>query len=245
MASKTFTTLWKALVGAFLALFAALGFAAPAANAAAAPVSPAPGRPQSGDCERATVRSQPVPHRLMAPARVKEQSLPPTMKQRIRAEQHGSSPSCRQLAAPTGLAPLDPGLTELAQLTQVPVQSVARAELPAAAPADTERTTRSQAPRHPGSPREILSAPTIPALPTQAGTDSAAPATTGVPGPAGSFEDTVLPQREETAPLADTAPTASLAGAGIPAARGHRERAEAPHAPAGHHATARYATAAP
>ncbi|MEV0846067.1 DUF6344 domain-containing protein [Streptomyces sp. NPDC049954] len=241
MASQTFTTLWKALVGAFLALFAALGFAAPAANAAAAPVSPAPGRPQSNDCEQATAQPQPVPHRLTAPARVKEQSLPPTMKQRIRAEQHGSSPSCRQLAAPTGLAPLDPGLTELAQLTKVPLQSAARAELPAAAPADTDRTTRSQAPRHPGGPREIPSAPAIPALPVQPGPGSATPATPGVPGPASTFEDTVLPQREETTPLATTA----RAGAGIPAARGHHERAAAPHAPADHHDTARYATAAP
>ncbi|MFE9251937.1 DUF6344 domain-containing protein [Streptomyces sp. NPDC007088] len=237
MASQTFTTLWKALVGAFLALLAALGFATPAATAAA-PVSPAPGSPQSGDCERATAQPQPVPHRLVAPVRAKEQSLPPTMKQRIRAEQHGSSPSCRQLAAPTGLAPLDPGPAEPAQLTKVPLQSAARTELPAATPAGGADTTRSQAPRHPGSTREI---PATPALPAQTGTDTPAPAPQGVPGPAGPSEDAVLPRREETAPTAATA----LAGAGIPAARGHHERAEAPHAPAGHHDTARYATAAP
>ncbi|WP_238431568.1 DUF6344 domain-containing protein [Streptomyces cavernae] len=77
MARAQVMKLWTVIVTAFLALCTALGLGKPAA---AAPV------PQAE-----------VP-RKSAPLRWAwsfVRSLPPTMKQRIRAEAHGSSPGCR------------------------------------------------------------------------------------------------------------------------------------------------------
>ncbi|MFF3908209.1 DUF6344 domain-containing protein [Streptomyces sp. NPDC001848] len=89
MARNKVMKLWTAVVSAFLALCAALGFATTtAATAAAAPVP----QPQSARTSGTQV-TLPVPAAYGHWAR--GQSLPPTMKQRIRAEAHGSSPSCR------------------------------------------------------------------------------------------------------------------------------------------------------
>ncbi|QCX77804.1 hypothetical protein C9F11_20855 [Streptomyces sp. YIM 121038] len=79
--------LWATLVSAVLALFAALGFASSAA--AATPVQEA-----TTTCKSTTSAQE---HVLAAWAMAYERSLPPTMKQRIRAEAHGSTPSCRHL----------------------------------------------------------------------------------------------------------------------------------------------------
>ncbi|MGV9562479.1 DUF6344 domain-containing protein [Streptomyces sp. NPDC003480] len=94
MARTKVMKLWTAVVTAFLALFTALGFittttaaaaevphSQPVRNSSAAPVTPT--RPAHGPRDR---------------------SLPPTMKQRIHAEAHGSSPNCRHrmpVSAPT------------------------------------------------------------------------------------------------------------------------------------------------
>lgn len=76
--------LWTAIVTAFLALFTALGFITTTAAAAV---------PQAGTTRNSetsvtvpTISPWTGPH---------SRALPPTMKQRIRAEAHGSSPSCR------------------------------------------------------------------------------------------------------------------------------------------------------
>jgi hypothetical protein len=90
MARNKVMKLWTAVVTAFLALCAALGFATTNATTAAAASVP---QPQSA---RTSVPQMTLPwpaHGHRAPA----WSLPPTMKQRIRAEAHGSSPSCRHL----------------------------------------------------------------------------------------------------------------------------------------------------
>ncbi|RFU86444.1 hypothetical protein DY218_12100 [Streptomyces triticagri] len=91
MAGNTFTRIWAAAVTAILALFAALGFTT---TATAAPSTTAP---QQEDAGRATA---PVT-RSVAPAahspRPYDAQRPPTMKQRIRAEAHGSSPNARGL----------------------------------------------------------------------------------------------------------------------------------------------------
>ncbi|MEU2333125.1 DUF6344 domain-containing protein [Streptomyces sp. NPDC006654] len=84
--------LWTAIVTAFLALFTALGFVA-ATTAAAVPGTEAPRNSSGDDHDKGTDRVM-IPaqtHWLWSHAR----SLPPTMKQRIRAEAHGKSPSCR------------------------------------------------------------------------------------------------------------------------------------------------------
>ncbi|MEU0964412.1 DUF6344 domain-containing protein [Streptomyces sp. NPDC005917] len=84
--------LWTAIVTAFLALCTALGLVS-ATAAAAAPQTETPLKSSGDDHSptgRVTIPAQ--THWLWSHAR----SLPPTMKQRIRAEAHGKTPSCRQ-----------------------------------------------------------------------------------------------------------------------------------------------------
>ncbi|MDX2597115.1 MULTISPECIES: DUF6344 domain-containing protein [Streptomyces] len=79
--------LWTAIVTAFLALCTALGLAT-ATTAAAQTEAPATG------AETQTQTAPTIPlmnHWAWSHGR----ALPPTMKQRIRAEAHGKSPSCR------------------------------------------------------------------------------------------------------------------------------------------------------
>ncbi|MEV6378253.1 DUF6344 domain-containing protein [Streptomyces sp. NPDC051773] len=88
MAQNKVMKLWTAIVTAFLALCTALGLVTTTASAAV---------PQT-----ATTRNCAIPATAPAmplPARPHDRALPPTMKQRIRAEAHGSSPSCRHRTA--------------------------------------------------------------------------------------------------------------------------------------------------
>ncbi|MEU0332165.1 DUF6344 domain-containing protein [Streptomyces sp. NPDC006193] len=82
--------LWTAIVTAFLALCTALGLAgtATATTAAAAPRTESPRTP-------AAQRTVPAVPAANPWAWSHASALPPTMKQRIRAEAHGKSPSCR------------------------------------------------------------------------------------------------------------------------------------------------------
>lgn len=76
--------LWTVVVTAFVALFTALGLVTTTAAAAVPQTQPA----------RNSAVAHPEPlamHGLWSYVR----SLPPTMKQRIRAEAHGKTPSCR------------------------------------------------------------------------------------------------------------------------------------------------------
>jgi len=85
MAQNQVMKLWNVIVTAFLALCTTLGLIT-TATAAAVPQPEATGN-------RATQVVMPtVSHWSACYAR----ALPPTMKQRIRAEAHGKSPSCRQ-----------------------------------------------------------------------------------------------------------------------------------------------------
>ncbi|MER7696345.1 MULTISPECIES: DUF6344 domain-containing protein [unclassified Streptomyces] len=85
--------IWTAFITAFFALLASLGLAtatAPAANAATMPSATA--QEHTG----ATAATPIAPSvRWTLP---RDRALPPTMKQRIRAEAHGSSPVTRQLS---------------------------------------------------------------------------------------------------------------------------------------------------
>ena len=99
MATAKVTTFWGAFVAVLLKCLAALGFATPApAGIPAAAVTPAPAE----SAER-TERAVPAGHRVTIPAQRRFEpvyersgrSLPPTMKQRIRAEAHGASPTAR------------------------------------------------------------------------------------------------------------------------------------------------------
>ncbi|GAA2278991.1 hypothetical protein GCM10010145_62600 [Streptomyces ruber] len=84
MARNKVMRLWTALVTAFLSLCTALGLITTTASAAV---------PQAeSTCNSAPAET--VPATISRPPS-RGGSLPPTMKQRIRAEAHGSSPSCR------------------------------------------------------------------------------------------------------------------------------------------------------
>jgi uncharacterized protein DUF6344 len=94
MAAFKVRNLWTAFITALFALLASVGLTT-AANAAQQPAVRTPGRldlpkqarPQAG---RATV----APTTRWSPI-ARGRSLPPTIKQRIRAEAHGSSPATR------------------------------------------------------------------------------------------------------------------------------------------------------
>ncbi|MFF7793625.1 DUF6344 domain-containing protein [Streptomyces sp. NPDC007991] len=88
MARNKVMKLWTAIVTAFLALCTALGFVTTNAEAAV---------PQAEQKRNSAL----IPQQRTAPATAAPWSLsyakalPPTMKQRIHAEAHGKSPSCR------------------------------------------------------------------------------------------------------------------------------------------------------
>ncbi|MEW2548075.1 DUF6344 domain-containing protein [Streptomyces sp. NPDC047002] len=135
MAVVKVRNLWTAFITAFFAVLATLGLTAPAnaarsvaqpadqpagrgaetvAPAPAAPVPvPAPRAGTSGTAAASTgaaaARNR-APEPAAAEAAPRERALPPTIKQRITAEAHGSSPSVRRIPAEQ---PLDSGIAGL------------------------------------------------------------------------------------------------------------------------------------
>ena len=91
MAQNQVMKLWNVVVTAFLALCTTLGLITTTA-AAAVTQSEAPRNSSSDD---ATTASEAAAPPLSTWSWLHARSLPPTMKQRIRAEAHGKSPSCR------------------------------------------------------------------------------------------------------------------------------------------------------
>lgn len=85
-------SIWTAFVTAFFALLATMGLATAQATAAEPTVT----HQEHTGVTPATATTPSV--RWTLP---RDRALPPTMKQRIRAEAHGSSPSTRQLSADT------------------------------------------------------------------------------------------------------------------------------------------------
>ncbi|MGW8062156.1 DUF6344 domain-containing protein [Streptomyces ziwulingensis] len=87
MARNKVMTLWTTIVTAFLALCTALGLITTTASAAV---------PQTGTHSNSESASPEAAPAAAAPwSWSRTGSLPPTMKQRIRAEAHGKAPSCR------------------------------------------------------------------------------------------------------------------------------------------------------
>ena len=104
MAENRVLKLWTAIVTAFFALATALGFAASTATPAAAQTGPTHNGSEAATGSRSAAPAKTTPRQATSfwdwsNAR----SLPPTMKQRIRAEAHGKTPSCR----PRSLADTD------------------------------------------------------------------------------------------------------------------------------------------
>ncbi|MFF4181757.1 DUF6344 domain-containing protein [Streptomyces sp. NPDC001691] len=90
MATSKLTTWWTALIGALVALLAFLGLAGPATAATAS----VPQHDATYNRSEPATSVAPTVHWALPAA----SALPPTMKQRIRAEAHGSSPSSRHRA---------------------------------------------------------------------------------------------------------------------------------------------------
>ncbi|KMO98156.1 DUF6344 domain-containing protein [Streptomyces roseus] len=90
----TVTSLWTAVVAVVVALLAALGFGA---QSKSAPATAAAGAPVPSRRTTAAVRrpARPMGRRSWR-AMMRGGSLPPTIKQRIRAEAHGKAPSVRR-----------------------------------------------------------------------------------------------------------------------------------------------------
>ncbi|MET9501841.1 DUF6344 domain-containing protein [Streptomyces sp. NPDC006622] len=86
--------LWTAIITAFLALCTALGLVTTTASTAVAQSEPTRNSGDSGSAVPANVAAESPWAWLLA------RSLPPTMKQRIHAEAHGKSPSCRRRPLP-------------------------------------------------------------------------------------------------------------------------------------------------
>ncbi|MFD3975376.1 DUF6344 domain-containing protein [Streptomyces cyaneofuscatus] len=89
-------SIWTAFITAFFALLASLGLATATASAANATNAAQP----SATTQEHTGATAATP---LAPSvrwtLPRDRALPPTMKQRIRAEAHGSSPATRHLSA--------------------------------------------------------------------------------------------------------------------------------------------------
>ncbi|MEV4425559.1 DUF6344 domain-containing protein [Streptomyces sp. R-07] len=122
MATAKVKQFWTAFISVLFALLASVGLA----NTAAAAGQPAVQQPEEPAAPAAAVRAATTGERATAsvPAQrahrwplVGDRSLPPTIKQRIAAEAHGSSPAARQRSSATGATATesDPAaLTELA-----------------------------------------------------------------------------------------------------------------------------------
>lgn len=85
MAQNKVMKLWTAVITAFLALFTALGLITTTAEASVPQTQPA----------RNSAAAHPEPPSVSSALWSHTRSLPPTMKQRIRAEAHGKTPHCR------------------------------------------------------------------------------------------------------------------------------------------------------
>ncbi|WP_369390532.1 DUF6344 domain-containing protein [Streptomyces sp. CG1] len=91
MTQNKVMNLWTAIVTAFLALCTALGLITTTTATTAAAAAQPESSTRTGTAQR-TAPTIPAPRHW---AWSYSRALPPTMKQRIRAEAHGKSPSCR------------------------------------------------------------------------------------------------------------------------------------------------------
>ncbi|WP_405490775.1 DUF6344 domain-containing protein [Streptomyces sp. NBC_00096] len=98
---STITSIWTTVLAALVALFTSLGFGGKAAPAAAASLSSPATAPAAAAAHRPALMARRTWRAMMRGG-----SLPPTIKQRIRAEAHGKTPSVRRsttaLAAASG-----------------------------------------------------------------------------------------------------------------------------------------------
>ncbi|MGE7385052.1 DUF6344 domain-containing protein [Streptomyces sp. NPDC004126] len=99
MTHRSVTSIWTTVLAALVALLAALGLGGKAAAPEAA------GEVVAGPVAPAVRRRPAVVARRTWRAVMRGGSLPPTIKQRIRAEAHGKAPSVRRSTTAAALAP--------------------------------------------------------------------------------------------------------------------------------------------
>ncbi|WP_030384010.1 DUF6344 domain-containing protein [Streptomyces sp. NRRL S-241] len=125
------TSIWTSVLAALMALLSCFGLAGKAAPASAS--APA----AEGAAPTAAVRRPAVMARRTWRAMMRGGSLPPTIKQRIRAEAHGKTPSVRR--STTAAAMGAGSRTDARTLTSVAAPAAALATVPAAASAGAAR----------------------------------------------------------------------------------------------------------
>ncbi|WP_326589220.1 DUF6344 domain-containing protein [Streptomyces sp. NBC_01294] len=136
------TSIWTSVLAALVALLSSLGLGGKVAPAAAAASVPAPARTVP---TTASVRRPAVAARRTWRAMMRGGSLPPTIKQRIRAEAHGKTPSVRRstTAAAMGAGQVTATAAATRTLTSVAAPAVPAVTAPAtAAPAATTGAAR-------------------------------------------------------------------------------------------------------
>ncbi|MFF2399453.1 DUF6344 domain-containing protein [Streptomyces goshikiensis] len=138
MAHRSTTSIWTTVLAALVAFFALLGFARKTAPAAAS----AAGVPVAAVPATAAVRRPVMMARRTWRAMMRGGSLPPTIKQRIRAEAHGKTPSVRRsTTAATALSAGAPAGASAGTPTGATGRAVTRtsAAMPAGASAGAAR----------------------------------------------------------------------------------------------------------
>ncbi|MEE1754382.1 DUF6344 domain-containing protein [Streptomyces sp. SP18CS02] len=95
MAAVKVKQFWTAFISALFALLASVGPKSAVASARR-PLAQPPVARREEPAVAAVRAAGPVPAQAAHGTRVRERSLPPTIKQRIRAEAHGSSPAVRR-----------------------------------------------------------------------------------------------------------------------------------------------------
>lgn len=125
MATAKVKQFWTAFISVLFALLASVGLAS-TATAAQAPAVQQPEEPASTGVTAAVTRT---PAAAAVPAQrahqwpvTRDLSLPPTIKQRISAEAHGSSPSVRHLPADSAA---ETDLVEQSELSGLALASAA------------------------------------------------------------------------------------------------------------------------
>ncbi|CAL9504998.1 DUF6344 domain-containing protein [Streptomyces sp. Tu 3180] len=108
MARNKVMKLWTAIVTAFLALCTALGLITTASSAAVPQSEP------TRNSESLPDATAWVPVPFLRPLLT---ALPPTMKQRIHAEAHGKSPSCRHRPSADTPATAEPAASDCSEAT--------------------------------------------------------------------------------------------------------------------------------
>ncbi|MFE5910986.1 DUF6344 domain-containing protein [Streptomyces wedmorensis] len=121
MATAKVKQFWTAFISLLFALLASVGLAGtaaaaqqPAVRQPEEPAGPAAAASAPVTTAERTLASVPAQRTHLWPL-AGDRSLPPTIKQRIAAEAHGSSPSARQRSSSTAVTESDPAaLTDLA-----------------------------------------------------------------------------------------------------------------------------------